>query len=65
MIKPALGERIINKEQPFSPSARLMSPKARNRRRSGSIADVGWRFRVFRISKLELVDQTGIEPVTS
>lgn len=33
-------------------------PKAGNRRRSGSIADVGWRFRVFRISSLEMVAQS-------
>jgi hypothetical protein len=26
---------------------------------------VGWRFQPFRINDLELVDQTGIEPVTS
>jgi len=40
-----------------APSALPISPKARNRRRGGSIADVGWRFRVFRISNLEMVDQ--------
>jgi hypothetical protein len=33
MIEPAVDERIINKEQPFSPSALPISPKARNRRR--------------------------------
>jgi hypothetical protein len=26
---------------------------------------VGWRFQSFRINGLEMVDQTGIEPVTS
>ena len=32
---------------------------------SGSIYGVGWRFQSFRINDLEMVDQTGIEPVTS
>jgi hypothetical protein len=31
----------------------------------GSINEVGWRFQPFRINDLEMVDQTGIEPVTS
>jgi hypothetical protein len=32
---------------------------------SGSIDDVGVDFQPFRINGLEMVDQTGIEPVTS
>ena len=32
---------------------------------SGSIYGVGGRFQSFRINDLEMVDQTGIEPVTS
>jgi hypothetical protein len=31
----------------------------------GSIYEVGWRFQPFRINGLEMVDLTGIEPVTS
>jgi hypothetical protein len=31
----------------------------------GSINEVGWRFKTFRINNLEMVDLTGIEPVTS
>ncbi len=31
----------------------------------GSINEVGWRFQTFGINDLELVDQTGVEPVTS
>ena len=34
-------------------------------RRCGSINEVGWRFQSFRINDLEMVDLTGIEPVTS
>jgi hypothetical protein len=30
----------------------------------GSINEVGWCFQPFRINDLELVDHTGIEPIT-
>jgi hypothetical protein len=30
---------------------------------SGSINEVGWRFQLFRINDLEMVAQTGIEPL--
>ena len=32
---------------------------------NGSICGVGWRFQSFKINDLEMVDLTGIEPVTS
>jgi hypothetical protein len=31
---------------------------------SGSINEVGWRFQSFRINDFEMVDLTGIEPLT-
>jgi hypothetical protein len=34
-------------------------------RAAGSIDGVGWRIQSFEINDLEMVDQTGIEPVTS
>jgi hypothetical protein len=37
----------------------------RDLQQRGSINDVGCRFQSFKINDLEMVDQTGIEPVTS
>ena len=39
--------------------------EATRHRHSGSIYEVGWGFQVLRINSLEMVDLTGIEPVTS
>ena len=48
-------------------STKFPNPRKRMqaRRLSGSIYGVGWGFQGFRINELEVVDQTGIEPVTS
>jgi hypothetical protein len=34
-------------------------------RAAGSIEGVGWRFQSFKINDLEMVELTGVEPVTS
>ena len=43
----------------FSPETQIRTPHR------GSIYGVGGRFQSFRINDLEMVDLTGIEPVTS
>jgi hypothetical protein len=53
------------KRGPFGKVVINVTRRATQQSYSGSIYEVGGRFQSFRINDLELVDQTGIEPVTS
>jgi hypothetical protein len=62
---PMEGRRRIQRAYILKKAAVRETAAQCDRQPGGSINEVGYRFQSFRINDLEMVDQTGIEPVTS